>query len=349
MIIDTYSYPAINGRKFYGLKKNGKYFFKDSNNLETPNLDLTIRDGEDKKRIEGESFFIIFDKNNYTDYKEYLIGISKKGKSANCNIEIYDFDNRTIKKKMATDIFGDISSESFSILKYFNDTDSHFYYIFSYIKTENKFIIMKAHFNLTNDDFYVYHNVLLDVSCSNKRIVSCFFTEKLKYICFYQKENREYIIIVFDRMFANYKTTKISEETSNEKQLIFIKGIHLKKEIGVFMYYKNKNDLYPIITLKECNSTNDIISYSSFSEIQLNKVNCNYRILLNDLIKINDNKICFICSSNDKKSLNIVPSSCFFSPNDCYPFTIFIFLYFKLELFQFKYQFRNLQFIYSSM
>ena len=32
MIIDSESYPVSNERRFFGLKKNGRFYFKDSNN-----------------------------------------------------------------------------------------------------------------------------------------------------------------------------------------------------------------------------------------------------------------------------------------------------------------------------
>ena len=49
-----------------------------------------------------------------------------------------------------------------------------------------------------------------------------------------------------------------------------------------------------------------MVNYSSFGEIVLNKSNFNDNSLLNDLIKINDNRICFICPTIDRNSLNIV-------------------------------------------
>ena len=36
MIIDISSYPKSNERKFFGLKKNGKYCFQDQNYSDTP-------------------------------------------------------------------------------------------------------------------------------------------------------------------------------------------------------------------------------------------------------------------------------------------------------------------------
>ena len=299
MIIDTNSYPTNNERKFYGLKKNGKYYFKDSNDTETPYLDLL---GNDLYKVESESIIIKFENNDSTSYKEYLMGISKINAPDKGNIEIYNFDNKSIKKENTTNVFGNITSYTFSIIEFPNKTDSHFYYLFSYLTDNKYFVIKKAYFNLSNEPFYEIQNIL-SVSCSDKRIVSCFFTEQLKYICLYENEYDKYVIIVFDKLFINYTMTEIYDSKQNNTQ-IFFKGIHLKKEIGVFMFYKN--DTCPIMTLKECNSNNIIVDYSPFGEIELNKTKLRYPSSLNNLIKINDNKICFICPTYNKKSLIII-------------------------------------------
>ena len=304
MIIDTHPFPFNNERKFYGLKKNGKYFFKSSNDLETPYYNLTI---SDMIRIEGESIFIKFKNDDaITGYREYLMGISKNDPPINANVEIYDFnDEATTIFKKTNDFFGDISSEIFSIIEYPIEIDSHFYYVFSYIKNNNFFVIMKAYFTLSSSQFHENSNTILTLPSSNKTIVSCFFTEQLKYICFYQNDNKKYTIIVFAQLFINdnHESTKIYEE-ENAISNSFFKGIHLKKEIGVFMYYKNDN--YPTMILKECDSNNNIIDYSSFGEIQINKKNFINEVLLNNLMKISHNKICFISPKEDRKTLFLI-------------------------------------------
>ena len=76
MIVDTSSFPVSNERRFYGLTKNGKFFFKDTNNQLTGfysmNMDHT------KGRIEGESYCIKLTSNNTKFHrKELILGISK--------------------------------------------------------------------------------------------------------------------------------------------------------------------------------------------------------------------------------------------------------------------------------
>jgi len=62
MIIDSESYPSTRERRFFGLKKNGKFYFNDSNNQTTPYY--SIYSGQRIYRLEGESNFIKFTNTN---------------------------------------------------------------------------------------------------------------------------------------------------------------------------------------------------------------------------------------------------------------------------------------------
>ena len=91
MIIDTSAFPDTEERKFYGLKKNGRYYFKDSNNFETPYLDLKVERNEIIGRIEGESVYVKLEGKNGINDKECIIGISKEADYQGYYVEIYDF------------------------------------------------------------------------------------------------------------------------------------------------------------------------------------------------------------------------------------------------------------------
>ena len=56
MIIDTESYPPSQERRFFGLKKNGQFYFTNSNNQLTPYYSLYV--DHNSGRIEGESKLI---------------------------------------------------------------------------------------------------------------------------------------------------------------------------------------------------------------------------------------------------------------------------------------------------
>ena len=69
MVVDTSSYPVSTERRFFGLKKNGHFYF----NSNSPYFSLPAT--HFAGRIEGESSFIKYSDINY---HELIIGIPKK-------------------------------------------------------------------------------------------------------------------------------------------------------------------------------------------------------------------------------------------------------------------------------
>ena len=86
----------------------------------------------------------------------------------------------------------------------------------------------------------------------------------------------------------------------------FLKSIHFIGEIGAFVYYTEEENNNPLISLYECNSNNELIIYNSFGNISIDKFSFSNSFMLNDLVKLNDNQICFVSISNNKMFLYIV-------------------------------------------
>ena len=110
MVIDTTSFPVDENRYFFGLKQNGKFYFKNSDNSETPFYTM-IADHE-KGRIEGESYFIkLSSDDNDIHGKESILGISKLGDSERgFYVEIYNLESKTFTKFKTSEIFGKIET-----------------------------------------------------------------------------------------------------------------------------------------------------------------------------------------------------------------------------------------------
>ena len=74
-ITDTEAYPVLTERRFFGLKKNGQFYFTNSNNQLTPYHSIYAKNNS--RRIEGESKFIkLTSSNDKYNGKELLCGIS---------------------------------------------------------------------------------------------------------------------------------------------------------------------------------------------------------------------------------------------------------------------------------
>ena len=197
MIIDTTAFPGNNERKFFGLKKNGRPFFYNENNMETPYLSLFVSglENTNQQKTEGESSFIIISKKNDSNLEEYLLSFSKEDNY----IELYDFDNNLIIAKKTSKYFGKtIVSNVCTFFKAESRIDNKYNYYIGYIyldKNNFKFYVQRNYFtskniNITSE----YHkDTGSSKSTLNKTISSCFETESKKIVCFYQNEkNKKY-------------------------------------------------------------------------------------------------------------------------------------------------------------
>ena len=84
LLIETSSYPRTQQREFYGLKKNGRPYFKNKeNNKEIANYSMNTTSGRFESYIFGVKL------NGTEDESEYLVSMTKD--HAN-NMELYDFE-----------------------------------------------------------------------------------------------------------------------------------------------------------------------------------------------------------------------------------------------------------------
>jgi len=315
MIVDTSKYPDnedSNERRFFGLRKNGTFYFKDKNNKDTPFLSLFCKS---KNRIQSESSFIQFSSNNETlKEKECIFSISIGAH----NTEIYDLEREDSNYGSYLLYLRRYTySERFSFFKsaYKSETNNNCYIISMTINEANvgaSFHLWRAYFVSLSlgDNFNKYEfDVKIDTT-TNKYIVSCFETAEYRIICLYQDIN--YYLTIYIHPQCNgegtresilYNKTKMEEDSK-----IFFKGIHFKEEIGIFIYYINSNSNYPIICFKKYDENSGMKNYSWFGEISLetNYHNFNPGISLNDIVKMSDIRICLASASSDKEKLYLV-------------------------------------------
>jgi hypothetical protein len=71
MVFETSSYPMNNKRIFYGLKQNGRYYFKKNNSEEETPFNYLIADKEEEGKLESINYNIKIKK------KEYIISIGR--------------------------------------------------------------------------------------------------------------------------------------------------------------------------------------------------------------------------------------------------------------------------------
>ena len=309
MVVDTSSYPQVETtykeRRFFGLKKNGRFYFKDENNKETPFKSIYV----DKLKTYGESCFIQLSNNN--EIKEYLFSFAINS----LNAELYDFETNTASTLAINIFIGRNAISERSALFKSSLSGNTYYNIIGFIggaTDYNSFYLFKTYFESSNIiTEFSKKTQIKTAKTTNKYIVSCFETSQNRIICLYQTTGIE--IFIYDQNSGDQITNNYLYTNQIDSDIeIFFKGIHLKNEIGFFIYYKLINDKAPKILFKQYNSNiKKMEDYTSFGEISLSKYELNPGTSLNDVIKLNENKICIASVSPNKEILYIIILSLF--------------------------------------
>ena len=215
------SNPPSTIRKFYILDNEGSVSFIEKN------LTIEERDQVKKGRYESELFLIKL--LNENSNKEYLLSVSK----APQYIELYDFYENKVYFKGCEVTFGQhsgIFNTVWPILKLYsnnnqniyligfsaNENGKHYFYIkkvsFSYIDINN---------NLPNCE------VTQKIECSESKSISCYKTNNNYIACFYDSNEFQYTMIVYDNDFNQKKTEVIYQSNGNDGyDKFYFKCIH---------------------------------------------------------------------------------------------------------------------------
>ena len=304
MIVETTSFPPSEKRLFYGISREGNPLFKDNNFFSS--INVTEQAGNpDKGRYEGEIFFYKSPNNN----KEYLVSIGKNFQY----VEAYNFNkNEVFYQKSSTSFFGkEITGLRGSAFNYeINENGiNNSYIIYGFISYSN-FYLKKILFSSNNQ---IKNESIYETSVGGTS-VSCFMTDSKNIICFYALKKsilHYFYIIALNQELEEKESTSLDYHLDSDNYYFF-KCIHLKEEIGVFILYGlniifNPNINNPIILIKTYVSTSKkFTNYLDINRIILDKIEFNKNDLLNDLLKISDEKICFTSTSDDMEKLYIV-------------------------------------------
>ena len=171
-LFETTVFPKNGIRTFFGLTKNGRFFFKNENPFYS--INITNKGESYQTKYESTSYFIKISNNS----NEYFLSIANY--EGNC--EIYDFDNNKIYAITSNKFYANaISSNIGSIFKLNSDTSKNYYIIsmivsYSYI---DYFEIIKYYFNTINieNKEYVKGSNIIKTYSFNRKIATCFETD----------------------------------------------------------------------------------------------------------------------------------------------------------------------------
>ena len=287
-------------RAFYGITADGKPFF--DNNKYT--LSLSAKSGNYRK--DSENYVITI---NDGTKSEYLISVGD-----NLNVELYDLKQKKILETITTKSF--INNKAMdsliqSGLNYYDGTNYFLYHC--YLTTDFLINIRRLKFSSSQ-----ISTVTSDISTSESyiqgKIASCYMTENNYIVCLaiFGKTPLLYATLyayVFDHLSLKEQLSSKLGYTmipNNLRYTYFIKCLHLSGINGVFAFYQmeGKAMVPNLILLFKTYNNKELTDF--ISEVKLNKKSFNMNNLLNDLIKINDKKLCFFSTSDNKEEMYIV-------------------------------------------
>ena len=317
MVVETTCYPGEPKRYFYGLKSNGRPFFTDKTTKEETPYYVIETNGQNnhKGKYESEPMIIKSSESGSGNGKEYYLSVSK----LECYAELFDFDNNAIYYKSLKQFTGKQIVKTFRHAFFpYQGSSNKYYYFFGFTEDKdspnennNLTINFQKHYfpsikNFTSQKSYT--GKLQTLLKGYGKIISSFQTDSGLIINFFLKKT--------DKIYFNIRKYKsdfsdpidYTFENTIDNEEVFYKCVHLKGEIGVFSFYKKiNNDPYLSFMFKEFNiEKNQFDDYLSNSEILLEQKIFNPAILLNDIIKFNENKICFTTVLMDKETLYII-------------------------------------------
>ena len=315
MVVETTAFPGENKRYFYGLKNDGRPFFTDKNTHEETPRYVIETNSQNKNKYESQAIIIKSSENGDDNGKEYFLSVSKLDAYA----ELFDFNKDKIHYKSLKGFTGMdyINTHRHSFFSYKNSSNNY-YYIFGFTNgndPQNKNINFQEHiFNSINlfESTTSYSDNLQTVNNGYGKMISSFKTPRGLIISFFliKTDKIYYNIRKYEEDFSYPIDFQFENTIDNDE--VYYKCVHLKGEIGAFSYYQMKNMVpYPIIMFKEFNiEENQFKNYLSSkyenSEILLNQKKFYPPAIINDLIKMNDKKICFSAVGTDKDFLYIV-------------------------------------------
>ena len=299
LIIESSKDSGTVEREFYGITKEGTPYFKGNQY----HLSLNAANGDFRK--ESENFVIRI---NDEKKSEYLMSVGNK-----INIELYDLNQETIISKSPVKLFlENLDTMDSQIQTGFQFYDGTYYYLFyGYMTYDLDFRLKKFKFTSTDLSQINIINNNVKINPTRGTVASCYITDNSNIVCLVM-----YKILVVANFYGYVYDKDLNEQHNKyfDYQAVatgasfpyFLKCIHLKGEIGVFAFYKSEGislSKNPVILFKiyQSKKLEDYIL-----KVTLDKKSFYKEPLFNDLIKVNENKVCFISTSENKDEMILV-------------------------------------------
>ena len=281
-------YSKGNYRIFFGLKKNGDYYFKNNNYIREFEVDGS---GTNLNRYESRSVFI--NTNDPNDNKQYLFNMARMRSVT----ELYDLDSddNYYIYKQHSEILGDLLfSFAFSLFELSNNE-----YLITYEQV-NYLYLKKLSFSSYSLEVSVQSN-------DNPIYTECYHSMSSSFkmssiiVLFYLNSAPNYVISIYDYNLNLLNTDLLIDSITHNNEVlyhikVFFKCLYLTENLGAFIYFQSilSGDS---LRLKIGNIDKDTDNNYIFTEKltkEINEYSFQTDTLLNDFIKVNDKRYIFI-------------------------------------------------------
>ena len=292
MIIE-YSYQ--NERLFFGLKKNGKPYFKE-NGIDSFTKTLTIgNDANLNPRYYSRNVFVSLNSTN--DNNDYLFSLGTYTSSTSETVtELYDIENNNIITKDTMKFLGNrLYSYTFSLYEIGNTKQ----YLIAYSSGSSSFINILSFSDFSLDNAII-NTIEEGRATTNSRVINSFRMND-NIVLLYLYGNMFIKINIYD-LNLNLIAREIKINNVGDMTEIFCKGLHLKDNLMAFMNFRSslKSQLQLLIGYVQ-NNTDFILKISStFYDYRFE-----YSDRINDFVKLSEERLAYFGKSDDK-SLGII-------------------------------------------
>ena len=306
---DTYGYSRI----FYGLKKDGRYYF--SNNC--PTYEIPNIGNVDDARGRYESLNqIVVTEDDLERNKEYLFSTS----SYNSLTELHNIENRDyIYNKTKTFMGKLIFSFQYSMVEA-QKNDKIFYFVgFTYGSNSedngDRLDIKKIGFKSFNlNDYHHYKTITINYN-RNNRILNLFVIKNFEILVLTYITNNKYLKFKFydynldakgsEYDFGVLTFTDDGQTNPPHRDGVFFKSVELPENRRAITFYYNGNGEYLYFKIFKFNKNSD--NTCSTNEILGTRTPGDYwfssYVTFNDIYKIRDDRIAFATVSTNYKTL----------------------------------------------
>ena len=306
--METSAHPdSTYERIIFGIKEDGSAFFEDSSG--NKNYIIKKKIPNNKEKYESEAGYIKINSNdiNYKD-KDYIITIGK----SSTYTEILNINNLNEEFQLfqTTTFIGATTETYISSTINLTEDDIH-YFFFAAIKQSSSgylFSLNKFKFQIESGSNEISYSKVGDINyqiTNNRRMVTCFISEKKIIVCFYySKTYSKYGITLLNTNLTKVKTDDDYLESGNDGSY-FYKCIHFKKEIGIFVYFLGSSEESIMIKILEIADDYSLNNYIVNFVDSLSAISSNNQYSFNDIIKLTEYQICYASCNKNKDTLII--------------------------------------------